>query len=120
MDLLKTSLPGLSVFPSLAIPFKLFPYAVLKQMVYRRIGGAGPALPGFTNMGIIESELLDFPGTKVEDAFLAGAVNYPPSFQLGFTSFKETLTFSVCSCGKEHNGLAVTSVLDMLDEELPG
>jgi NRPS condensation-like uncharacterized protein len=120
MNELKGAMPGLTIFAMLTIPFKVLPYGSLKQLVHGLMESAGGAsAPGFTNMGIIDSGRLVFPGVNVKDAFITGAVNYPPAFQLGFSSFKESLTFSVCSCGNETNRPLALSVLDLLEEELP-
>ncbi|MGD0854854.1 MAG: hypothetical protein ABSA18_03520 [Dehalococcoidia bacterium] len=122
MSRLKDDLPGLSIFLYTFIPFKLLPFSIVKRKVHEmmRPGDNGRSFPpGFTNMGIIDAERLVFPGVNVVDAFITGAVNYPPAFQLGFTSFNSSLTFSVCSCGKAENGPVASAFLDLLNAQLP-
>ncbi len=103
MNSLKDDLPGLAIFPYVSVPFKLLPFSRVKRMVHEMMepgdkNGSFP--PGFTNMGIIDAERLVFSGVNAVDAFITGAVNYPPAFQLGFTSFKGSLTFSCVLCRK--------------------
>jgi NRPS condensation-like uncharacterized protein len=122
MNRLKDDLPGLSIFLYTFIPFKLLPFSIVKHKVHEmmRTGDNARSFPpGFTNMGIIDVERLVFTGVNVVDAFITGAVNYPPAFQLGFTSFNGSLTFSVCSCGKADNGPVASAFLDLLNAQLP-
>jgi NRPS condensation-like uncharacterized protein len=122
MNRLKDDLPGLAIFPYVSVPFKLLPFSRVKRMVHGMMGRGDDGRsypPGFTNMGIIDAEKLVFPGVNVVDAFITGAVNYPPAFQIGFTSFNSSLTFSVCSAGKACNGPVVRKFLDLLDAQLP-
>jgi NRPS condensation-like uncharacterized protein len=95
---------------------------MLKSLVHGRMGSSGSGQsfpPGFTNIGVIDSQSLSFPNVRVKDTFITGAVNYPPAFQLGFSTFGEFLTFSVCSCGNKDNKPIAISLLDLLEEELP-
>jgi NRPS condensation-like uncharacterized protein len=122
MERLKDDLPGLSIFPYISLPFKLLPFSMVKHTVHKMMEPGDKSLsypPGFTNMGVIDHERLVFTGVDVVDAFITGAVNYPPSFQIGFTSFRGSLTFSICSVGKAGNGPVARAFLDLLDAQLP-
>ena len=126
MNAKKANWPGLDRIAPIVAPFKLLPYAVVKKVVYHILEGMPeqneqrPAMPPtLSNMGVVDSEKLVFGGVSVRDAYIAGAVNYPPGFQLGFSSFNKSLTFSILTCDAGDNALLAERLLDLLDAELP-
>jgi NRPS condensation-like uncharacterized protein len=126
MNTKKNDFPGLEGFPRLIVLFKLLPYSVLKRKIFRRFeppkitnrqsGGMPPSL---TNMGIIDSKKLVFGDVGVKDAYLTGAINYSPGFQMGVSSFKESITCSVCFCNTGEDKKLVDRFFDCLEKEFP-
>ena len=75
--------------------------------------------PSLTNTGIIDSEKLVFGDVGVNAAYLTGAINYSPGFQMGVSSFKESMACSVCFCNTGGDKALVDSFFDCLEKELP-
>jgi NRPS condensation-like uncharacterized protein len=126
MNTKKNDFPGLQDFPRLIVLFKLLPYSVLKRKILRRLELTKMAKPpssgmppSLTNTGIIDSEKLVFGDVGVNDAYLAGAINYSPGFQMGVSSFKETMTCSVCFCDTGEDKKLVDRFFACLEKELP-
>jgi len=126
MNMKKNDFPGLKGFPRLVVLFKLLPYSLLKRKILRRFepprmvnrqsGGMPPSL---TNTGMIDSEKLVFGDVGVTDAYLTGAINYSPGFQMGVSSFKESMTCSVCFCNTGVDRKLVDRFFACLEKELP-
>jgi NRPS condensation-like uncharacterized protein len=127
MESRKNDFPGLRSVPWIFVLFKLLPYSELKKKVLQRLeppketvhSQSGGMPPSLTNMGMMDSEKLVFGDVGVRDAYLAGAVNYPPGFQMGFSSFEESLTCSICFCDTEENTRVVERFFDWFEKELP-
>jgi len=126
MNIKKINWPGLEgIIPIVAL-FKMLPYTIVKKVVYNIFGGIPepdtPRLampPTLTNMGAIDSEKLLFNNIGIKNAYTTGAVNYPPGFQIGLSSFNKSLTFSILTCDTGDNVFLTKRLLDLIDMELP-
>jgi len=126
MNIKKANWPGLDGIALIVAPFKMLPYAVVKNTVYHILGGMpepneqrAAMPPTLTNMGVVDSEKLVFGDIGVRRAYTTGAVNYPPGFQLGFSSYNRSLTFSLLTCDVGDNAQLAERLLDLLEKELP-
>ena len=70
----------------------MLPYSKVIRMAKKKF--INPLI-GLTNIGVIDNEKLVFGNLPIVDAFITGSIKYPPYFQLTFTSFNESITFSI-------------------------
>ncbi len=114
---MKANYPGLGVglLPVILL-FKLLPYSTMKKYFDKL---QTMPLIEFTNLGIIDSSKLVFSEAKITDAFITGAVKYPPFFSMSVCSFNQSLTFSVNHSRTDEAEARVSRFLGRLDQELP-
>ncbi len=72
----------------------------------------------FTNLGIIDQELLHFGDSGVSDAFITGAVKYVPYFQIAVSSYNDQCTLSSNLHGTAQDKLAIEQFLLRMEQEL--
>jgi NRPS condensation-like uncharacterized protein len=72
----------------------------------------------YTNLGLLDSELLRFGNTEIKDAFLTAAVKYVPYFQITMSSYKEICTLSCNMYGTDKDRKRIKSILESFDKEL--
>lgn len=115
MNAKKNSFPGLSGFVELSLMYKLLPYAKFKKLIKNKL--IYPMIT-MSNIGMIDSRKLQFHDISISEAFITTALKYPPYFQLAFSSFNNSITFSVSLYGSEHDRELINSFFVLLDKEL--
>ncbi|MFL0196614.1 WS/DGAT domain-containing protein [Clostridium sp. WILCCON 0269] len=115
MNKKKRAFPGLNGLSTLNLLFKFLPFFTVKKIIKNNY--VNPMI-GITNIGIIDSSKLIFGKTLVEDAFVSGSIKYPPYFQLAFTSFNNTITFTVNLYGNVVDTDLIEEFFILLDNEL--
>jgi len=115
MDRQKSQLPGVKGLLLLDLVFSLFPYRVVKKLIGRHY--INPLIC-LSNIGIIDGSRLTFDTLRIEDAFITGAVKYYPYFLLALSSFRDSVTFTVCLNGIDKDRRQVEQFFTLLDCEL--
>lgn len=110
----KSGYPGLDGLSTLKLVFKL-PFSKAYQLLKKYY--ANPLI-GITNIGIIDSGRLMFGKAPIKDAYVAASIKYPPYFQLGLTTYDDSLTFTVNQYGTESDRETVQRFFVLLDQEL--
>jgi len=117
MNHLKSHLIGMTGFVQLWALFGLLPprrsYAALKA-------GLANAHLCMTNLGNIKHDQLVFRDTPVAGAFITGPIQYRPTVQIGMSTYKDSITFSICLYGDDEDLRNAQRLCDVLDQELPG
>lgn len=111
----KEKCPGLNGLAALLLMFNIFPYPVMKKIVEK---GFNSPLISISNIGVIDAEKLRFGDTLVSNVFISTAIKYTPFFQLTFSSFRNTMTFSISTYGTKKDCEIIQSFLNKLDDEL--
>lgn len=101
--------------------YNALPYAWHRSLSTRKTedGRLFSLPPRLTNMGIIDADVLSFPGVEVTGAYLTGPVVFLPAFQFGVSTFKQVMTLSILSRGDEQTRQVVRQFLDRFESELP-
>ena len=92
MESRKKAFPGLNGLALLALASKILPYPRSKSLI---IKGLQYPLVALTNIGIIDKNHLVFSDNVVLDAFMTGSMKYAPYFQMGLSTFADSITFSL-------------------------
>ena len=71
-----------------------------------------------TNLDRIDENLLVFGGTPVADAFMTGSIKYPAHFQMGFSTFNDTITFSLNLSDSKQDRELINNFFTLFNEEL--
>lgn len=114
MDRRKSGYPGLNGLSALKILDKL-PFWLTYRLLRKHY--ANPLI-GITNIGIIDSRRLAFGKVPIRDAYIAASIKYPPYFQLGLTTYRNSVTFTVNQYGLESDKEIIRQFFSLLDEEL--
>jgi len=88
--------------------FRLLPNAVLQPLFYRL---SPVPVTSYTNLGILDDDLLQFGAATVQDAFLCTAIKPAPYFQLTACTFRGACTLSSCFFGGEADITQITGLL---------
>lgn len=115
MDRQKSQLPGVKGLMQLDLVFSLFPYRVAKKLIGSYF--VNPLIC-LSNIGIIDDSKLIFDSLRVKDAFITGAIKSYPYFLLALSSFRDTVTFTVCLNGADKDRRQVEEFFILLDFEL--
>ena len=75
---------------------------------------------GMTNLDIIDKSALVFGSTPVADAFMTGSMKYHPYFQMGFSTFKDAITFSLNLSDNRQDRELVNNFFILFNQELMG
>ncbi|MBD3192596.1 MAG: hypothetical protein GF308_18290 [Candidatus Heimdallarchaeota archaeon] len=75
--------------------------------------------PVLTNVGLINSDSLDFGEIKAKDSYLITPIVYAPGFIMGIITFKETMTLSIGFCEGSYEKAMIEEFLGFFDKELP-
>ena len=117
MDRKKENQIGMCEFVKTSTVFDLLPDRLCYRLVKNNPNNPNIAM---TNIGILESDKLDFNGAAVESAFMTGSIKYRPHFQIAVSSFKNEMTFSINLYGSKQDQDRVLGFYKLLDNELPG
>jgi NRPS condensation-like uncharacterized protein len=71
-----------------------------------------------TNIGIIESNNINFNNIHVENAYITGVVNYGDYFTMRYSTFNNEKTFSIGFNGNDLQLQKVNNFLNVLKTEL--
>jgi NRPS condensation-like uncharacterized protein len=96
--------------------YKLFPYPIAKKKIMKSF--SNPLL-SLTNIGIIDQKRLQFEGVNITSSYMTGSIKYKPYFQIGVTTFKQSMTLTVNFHGTPNDEQEIKDFLQLLDEELP-
>lgn len=94
---------------------KYLPYNMFKRIISK--GLKNPPI-AFTNIGILEKQLLEFQGLKVTEAFITGAIKYVPNFQMAVSTFDNEVTLSINLYGSEKDEEKINLFLKNLKKSL--
>lgn len=72
----------------------------------------------FTNLGVIDKNLLNFGSEKIKYAYLTGAVKYVPYFQISVSTYDDVCTLSCNLYGTEEDRKSIDEFLTDVKEEL--
>lgn len=72
--------------------------ASLADLVRKSREDRYPKNPFFSNTGILSTSCTDFGGPAASEAFIAPPVEYPPSFGIAVSTFREQITLSCGFC----------------------
>lgn len=72
----------------------------------------------YTNLGILDADLLVLGDLNVEDAFLTGTIKYAPYFQLSISTYRQTSTLTSNMYGTEADRLFIEQFLADIKNEL--
>lgn len=111
----KNGYAGLHGLSTLNLLFKFLPFSEVRKLIKQYY--VNPMI-GITNIGIIDSSRLIFGKKVIKDAFVTGSIKYPPYFQLAFTTFSNTITFSVALYGSKIDAGLVQEFFSLLNKEL--
>jgi NRPS condensation-like uncharacterized protein len=78
------------------------------------------AHPALSNLGLIDSELVDFGTVPVKDLQMIGPTLFPPNVGLGVNTFRQTMTLSLGYCDSAIDARTVNHLLRLFLDELPG
>ncbi|MGA2159644.1 MAG: hypothetical protein ABSG90_10510 [Dehalococcoidia bacterium] len=115
MEARKRHFPGLGGLMTLPLVFQLFPYARAKKLIRENMHYP---LFAMTNLDRIDKNLLIFGGTPVADAFMTGSIKYPAHFQMGFSTFNDTITFSLNLSDSKQDRELINRFFVLFNEEL--
>jgi NRPS condensation-like uncharacterized protein len=115
MKLQKESVQCLKDVMVLDLLYRLLPFDTF-QGLFRRIFTI-PVI-SFTNLGVIDQDLLRFGELEIKDVYLTGAVKYVPYFQIAVSTYNDRCTFSSNLYGTRKDRTVVEQFLSELKEEL--
>jgi NRPS condensation-like uncharacterized protein len=99
----------------ISVVSKFLPYAVLKEQLAKN---KMPPVPLVTNVGIIDFADISFDNAKVDDAFVTGAISLEDYFSMAYSTFRNSMTFSIGYKGDEIQENKVKLFLNGFEEEL--
>ena len=114
MNRRKSDYPGLNGLSTLKILYAL-PFRQAYQILKKKY--ANPMI-GMTNIGIINPDKLIYGKEQIKDAYVAASVKYPPYFQLGLTTYNNSITFTVNEYCLESDKAIIQRFFSLLDQEL--
>jgi NRPS condensation-like uncharacterized protein len=99
----------------LELAFHILPFRTIK-----RIFGKIFTIPviSFTNLGVIDKELLKFGNAYVLNAYLTGAIKYVPYFQIAISTYDDSCTLSSNLHGTPQDKIWTECFLEELSKEL--
>ena len=108
MKLQKASRNCLKSVMMLEFAFRLLPFSIM-QKVFNKIFKI--PIISFTNLGIIDKNLLSFRDIKITNVYLTGAVKYVPYFQIATSSYDNECTLSCNLYGTQEDKLKIEHFL---------
>jgi NRPS condensation-like uncharacterized protein len=106
---------GLANLEGLSLISKIVPYSKLAGLLKKKISELKITN---SNLGIIEKDKLVFSGTPIIDAYITTAFKYKPYFQLTFSSYNNSITFSVSGYLNKTDENIVIDFLKLFDKTL--
>lgn len=106
---------GLGGIPLLELAYRIAPSSIAELLI--KAGYTNPYI-GMSNIGIIDDKKLSFGNTKVEDAFLTGAIKYKPYMQVALTTFKKRVTLTICIYGNQSDRAIIEKFFKLFNEEI--
>lgn len=88
--------------------FRLLPLRLLRPLFYRL---SPIPVTSYTNLGILNDELLQFGAVPVQGAFLCTAIKPAPYFQLSVCTFRGACILSSCFFGGDADTAQITGLL---------
>jgi len=93
---------------------RVYPYATLRQKYTTAVTTAAVT---FTNLGILDSEMLDFDALPIRFAYMTASIKPRPYFQVAASTFDGECTLSTNIYGSNEEGLLVDHLLDDIVRE---
>ncbi|HWT27047.1 MAG TPA: WS/DGAT domain-containing protein, partial [Mobilitalea sp.] len=106
---------GMSTFLKLDTLYKVLGYNLSYHILKKSL--KNPAIC-MTNIGVLDSDLLKFEGSGIENAYVFGSIKYRPHFQLAMSSYKDTMTLCVNLYGSREDKQNFKTFLDLMEKEL--
>ncbi len=97
--------------------FHLLPNFALQPLFYRL---SPVPVTSYTNLGVLNDELLQFGAAPVQDVFLCTAIKPAPYFQLSVCTFRGACTLSSCFFGGDADTAQITGFLQGIAATLVG
>jgi NRPS condensation-like uncharacterized protein len=115
MNAQKQSLACLKSMISMELAFRTIPFGLMKAAFLKVF-----VLPlvSFTNLGVIDRDLLAFGGAGVADAYMTGAVKRVPYFQVSISTFGGCCTLGCNLFGSPDDEAEVARFLSEVRDEL--
>ncbi len=107
--------PGLAGLPLMALLHRLLPHGLFKHFMKRIV--KYPEI-SMSNVGIVPNDLC-FDSIAIADAYILTALKKAPSFQLSFSTYRETVTFSVSLLGIEKDRDTIAQFFKKFFKQLP-
>jgi NRPS condensation-like uncharacterized protein len=115
----KKSWIGGVVFLELICKFPGFVQTLFARRVINRELSSGTSHPFFSNLGVIDPNLIDFGELKADDLGLFGPVSFPPNFLATVYSFRGQLYINSSFCPTAADPQLVDRFLDNFMNYLP-
>ncbi len=106
---------GMSTFLKLSVLYKICGKKVGYQLLQKSLHNPSICM---TNIGVIDTELLDFKDSPIQSAFICGSIKYRPHFQLAISSFNQKMTLCVNLYGSREDQDKFQTFLNRMDQEL--
>ncbi len=115
MKLQKDSSKSLKSVIMLELAFRVLPYRFLKRNFEKFF-----TIPvvSYTNLGVMDGQLLRFGDIDVTEAFLTGAIKYVPYFQVAVSTYDDCCTLTCNLHGTPGDRIWIESFLEGLAKEL--
>lgn len=95
--------------------FHILPFYSLQRLFYSKF--TIPVI-SYSNLGIIDQDLLRFGSNEVSEAYISGAVKYFPYFQVTASTFGGCCTLSSSFHGTERDKKTIEEFLEEMEREL--
>ncbi len=116
MILKKNKFMGIELFFKMSLISKIFSYEKLKILIEKKFKNP---LICMSNTGVLDSEEFSFKGMSIDDVAIFGSIKYPPYFQLGLSSYNDTISLNVGLYGSTKDKENIEKFLKLIDRELP-
>jgi len=111
----KSNYPGLSKLEALIFLSKILSYKQLSGLLKKTIDDSKISV---TNLGIIEKDKLNFSDIPISNAYITTSLKNRPFFQLTFSTFNDTITFSISGYYSQKDKETITHFFSLFDEML--
>lgn len=108
-------LTGLYGLPLLNMGFSCFPNIISDILVKKFYNNPSIAM---SNIGLLKDEDYVLNGKAPVSAFLTGSVKFKPSIMVSLTTYKKTITLSMCAQGTSRDKLMLETLLESIAQKL--
>lgn len=108
---------GLYSLPLLSLAYAVFPHCISEQAI--KLGYKNPLI-GMSNIGKILPEQYKMGTLTLYDGWYTGAIKGKPYMQLAFTTFGQSVTFSIAICGNSDDDKIINKFFDIFEKNIGG